>query len=155
MLFSERLPAQYAATWAVGWLGMQGFVMPTESDVIGRLFLFCQQKDQPEFTELAIGALIRQPFGPRETKQHCRSISLQEFLSVMHGYGESKHEMKVALLIVAWYLAALSDKEIIENASEMIKLHPSERDPLNRPIRKILDYLGAGNDKAVNSLAFG
>jgi len=146
MLFSEKLPVQYVATWAVGMIGMQGIVMPTESDILGRLFLFCQQKDQPELAELAEGALVRQPIVTRETMQPCCSVSLQEFQLVMHGYDQLKDEVtKTALLIVAWYLAAIRDEEIVKRAGELIKSsqpQPPGMFTVVQPLREILNYLG-------------
>ena len=142
MLFSERQPTQYAATWAVGWLGMQEIVMPIESDVIGRLFSFCLQKDHPDLADIAKGALIRQPIGSREKNQYCCSVSQQEFMRVMQGYDElTDTNMKIAILIVAWHLAALSDNEIIKRAHELITSQADKRVLFDRRIRELLNHL--------------
>jgi hypothetical protein len=148
MLFSELLPVQYAATWAVGWLGIQGIAMPTEADIIGRLYLFCQKKNQPRFAQIAAGALVRQPIWPRETKQQCYSISRQEFLHVIHGYDEwADKEMKLAILIVAWYLAALSDTEIAKRVHILYEGRSMEGDQLGRRIDEFLNYLVAPQEQ--------
>ena len=118
ILNSGQLPEQFAASWALVWLGAcRVWSLPTEPDVLGRLFRLWQQNTNAAVQRIALWAIASQSVVSRNVVQHCSTVSLEEFRCLFNKFEifNNTYE-KVAVLIIAWYLRVLSDRELIERA---------------------------------------
>lgn len=118
VLDSEQATEQFAASWALAWLGVcRVWMPPAEPDVLGRLFRLWRQNNNPSVQSTALWSLINQPIASREVDRYCTSIPPEELYGLLELFDRIKNTRgEVAVLIVAWYLYALSDMELLQRA---------------------------------------
>jgi NACHT domain/Restriction endonuclease len=143
MLFSEEATAQYAASWPIYLMGAKRlWEVPTTADVLGRLFAIWQHSPYAEVRRLAARALANQPLLSDNT-QPCASIPRPELESLLVDYEKLNNvEHKIAILLVAWYLRALSVDELVKRAAPILKEGTKEERPERRSLRELIDCLG-------------
>ena len=137
MLFSESLPEQCSAAWALAWLGTcHAWTPPAKPDTLGRLFMLWRNAGDPEISRLAAWALASQRVLEREPKKYCLSPSSEEIDKAVRAYDKLEGILeKLATLIVAWYGRALSDAELAKRAQALFEgeggTNPVVRQPLS------------------------
>jgi hypothetical protein len=143
MLFSEQKAEQYAAAWALVWLGACQIPTPqTEADVLGRLFKLWRHGPQHEIRSIAGWALGSQPLLPRATRDWSAAFPRSELKTLFQGYDSLKERTgKPVAIIVAWYVREpWSDLEIAERASTLLNARP-KNDPISQTLREILKQI--------------
>jgi hypothetical protein len=155
ILNSGQLPEQFAASWALVWLGAcRVWLLPTEPDVLGSLFRQWQKNTNDTVRRIALWAIASQSVVSRNAVQHCSTVSLEEFRCLLDKFDEFNivYE-KVAVLIIAWYLRALCDKELIERARGLLghkkKSRNLEVNDGSRALYELLVLLGEKADQAI------
>jgi len=143
MLFSEEATTQYAASWPIYLMGVNRlWEVPTMPDILGRLFAIWQHSPYTEVRRLAARALANQPL-VRDDIQPCASIPHPELESLLVDYEKLTNiEHKIAILLVAWYLRALSVDELVKRAAPILKHGNKEERGEHRSLRELMDCLG-------------
>ncbi|HSS75125.1 MAG TPA: NACHT domain-containing protein, partial [Thermoanaerobaculia bacterium] len=119
MLSSESAPEQYASAWALVWFGACRAWLPTERDLLGRLFTLWRRSPKVEIRRMAVWALATQPLASRDDGRLSVSIQRAEFEDVLQGFADLGGHEKPGILVLAWYLRALSDKKIAQRIHEL------------------------------------
>lgn len=144
MLFAEQKAEQYAAAWALVWLGAcRVWTPPDEPDILGQLFKLWRQGSDKEIRSMAGWALCSQPLLPPSVRDWSASFPRSDLDSLFQGYDELKgRNGKPAALVVGWYLRApWSDQELAQRARALLKARPNH-DPAGQTLREILKQLG-------------
>ncbi|HMB82843.1 MAG TPA: hypothetical protein VKI40_02215, partial [Terriglobales bacterium] len=80
---------------------------------------------------------------PREGASRLASIPRAEFSEIVLHYDDVKaDEEKVAILVCAWYLRSLSDKELVGRIKPLISERYLGDAIMVMPLREILEHLG-------------
>lgn len=142
LVFSEQTCKQYVSTWALAWLGACRVWAPTaEPDLLGRLFWLWRHNRRGGVKHFACWALASQPLLQRGDTRICESIARGEIESLLNGYNKLKSSVeKTAILVVAWYLRAIDDVELVRRVQTCAKsstLSPGVR----RTLSELLEQL--------------
>ncbi len=154
MLFSDDLSEQYAASWALAWIGSLRVGIPqAQPDMLGRLFTLWKYGSNIELRRVAVWALAAQPLASRDDGPRFASVSRKEGIRVVRGYTVCANATeKAASLVTIWYLRLLNDTELAEYSRALLKdLLPNKAgvaEDLGYPgvsaVRELLDYLSEG-----------
>jgi hypothetical protein len=143
MLFEEQAAEQFAAAWALRWLGhCRVWIPPATPDVVGRLFTLWRHSPDQEVQDNALWALTNQPVVSRDDGPQCASISNSEFDSLLQEFDQLEvTDEKVAVLVVAWYRRApWSDREIADRA-QAVSSNVTDPTTSGRTLRELLAHL--------------
>ena len=123
LLFSDSLPEQYASSWALTWFGeCSAWTPPAEPDLLGRLFLLWNHSSDKEIKRFSVWALSTQPLAARDKGEWGASVPRKELDFLLQRYAQLGNGWeKSSALILAWYLRALSDEEIIQRARTFLE----------------------------------
>ena len=118
ILNGEDQAEQLAASWALSWLGeCQVWLPPAEPDVFGRLFKLWRYNSNSSVKRMSLWALVSQPVACRNVREYCSSISREEILDLLESFDHLVDlTEKLAVLLVAWYLFAVDDMELLQRA---------------------------------------
>lgn len=147
----EQPAEQFAASWALAWLGeCRVWLPPAEPDVLGRLFRLWRQNTNASVQRKALWALANQPIVPRDRGRYCTSIPCEEFHGLLKTfYHLTNEDEKIVILVLAWYLHVLSDKELLERAHGLFKDLKLQNGHGGRTLRELLEQLGENADKII------
>lgn len=141
MVMLDGTPAECcSALYALGGLiALRIWVPPPDSDFLGRLFRLWQGTDKT-LRNLAVRALSSQPVALRDDNQQVASIPRAEFERILQSYDQMEdwHE-KPAALLLAWYLRAFDDDELIQ---KIRALKSFGDDAIGRTMHELLEHLG-------------
>jgi len=144
MLFSAELQEQYAASFALIWLGACRVWQPPEDpDMLGRLFTLWRSRTN-HLDLYAARALASQPVASREDGRRCASVpvaELEEVFYMLETDGPVNPNEKVAILTVSWYLHALDDAQVAQRARALLKDFATT-DPVTQTLYELLKHLG-------------
>lgn len=144
ILNSEHPPEQFASSWAFVWLGSCRACLPlSEVDILGRMFRLWCQNTNPSVQKMALWALASQPIVSRDIGQHCVSIPLEELQDLLKTFDLLNSKMeKIAVLVLAWYLRALGDRELVQRVRELLLKDSRFIDSHNRlTLKELLEQL--------------
>lgn len=148
MLKCEHHEEKFAASWALAWLGAcRAWSMPAEPDVLELLFELWRKNENVTIRRIALWAIASMPVVSRNVAKHFSNIPFEEFRELLDSFDEQEEQpSKVAILIIAWYLQALTDMELKECALGLLDNKKRERD-LNvhdgtRALHELLGLLG-------------
>lgn len=132
ILNSEQPAEQFAASWALVWLGACHVWLPTaEPDMLGRLFRLWRQNTNASVQRMALWALTNQPIVSRNIGGHCASITQEELDGPLETFFKLDDDIdikeNVAVLVLAWYLRVLSDNEILQLVRGLKEKHEEEK----------------------------
>jgi hypothetical protein len=142
---NSELPAeQFATCWALAWLGRcRVWLPPSEPDVLGWMFRLWRQNTNPSVQSKALWALVSQPVMSRDAGRHCASIQREELQGLLEIFDQLNGDSeKIAVLVLAWYLRALSDGELVLRVRELLKDCRSEDRFNGSTLRELLEQLG-------------
>jgi hypothetical protein len=138
MIFSESLPEQYASIWALVWLGAcRVWTPPADPDLLGRIFTLWRHSPNVEIQSRAAWALASQPLASRGDGRLFVSTEPAEVEDLLLQVNEIQ---KPAALVSAWYLHALSDKELAQHVHGIINNVDSRT--IGLTLRELLECLG-------------
>jgi hypothetical protein len=142
LLFEEQPALQFAASWALVWLGALRVWPPTANpDVIGRLFTLWRKSDYWDVRAMAVWALVSQPIVPRDEIPRCAAVSDTEFDAALECYHELEDRERLAVLVIAWYRRApWSDEKIAERVSDL-SCENLDHKTTNRTVPGLLEQL--------------
>ncbi|MCW3055404.1 MAG: hypothetical protein JWN14_4574 [Chthonomonadales bacterium] len=141
MIFSQHVQEQYAASFALVWLGVwRVWTPPAEPDVLSRLFMLWRHSSHAEVRRFASWSLANQRVAPRDDTRYCSSIPPDEVESVLKSQTGLEKREQICGLVAAWYLHALTDAELVERARALYEVP----DPYNSAatLKELLEYLG-------------
>ncbi len=145
MLFGGDSHEHIAACFAMFWLGASRVAAdpPAEPDLIGRLFVLWRNGSSDGIQHFSALALACQPLTSRRNKLRCAAIKGADLEGLLKGYEELENSTeKSAVLVVAWYLRAIDDLELLELArAELEKLDIFERDTMGQTLRELIAAL--------------
>jgi hypothetical protein len=154
ILNSEHPAEQFAASWALTWLGAcRVWLPPAEPDMLGRLFRLWRQNTNDLVQWMALWALTNQPIVSRDIGRYCASIPHEEIDGLLEIFSELSIREKIAVLVLAWYLRVLSDRELLILARGLPKNHNyanfKEEDDFEggRTLLELLKWLGEKADQ--------
>jgi len=127
MLVEEQPTAQFAASWALFWLGVCRSWPPSANpDVLGRLFTLWRQSPDWHTKRMAWLALATQPVVSRDDGPRCGSILDADFESLLQEYDRMEDDReRLAVLVVAWYRRTpWSNTEIAARARLLFRERP-------------------------------
>jgi hypothetical protein len=160
ILSSEQPAEQFAASWALVWLGAcRVWQPPVEADMPGRLFKLWRHSPKKSIQRMALWALVSQPISSRDATRHYSTIQSEELKDLLEATAlpekpekldDSKRE--IATLLLAWYLQALNDSELLQRAYHLLKdptvLDQKSQDHFGgRTLRELLGQLGMKADQ--------
>ena len=160
ILSSEQPAEQFAASWALVWLGAcRVWQPPVEADMPGRLFKLWRHSPKKSIQRMALWALVSQPISSRDATRHYSTIQSEELKDLLEATAlpekpekldDSKRE--IATLLLAWYLQALNDSELLQRAYHLLKdptvLNQKSQDHFGgRTLRELLGQLGMKADQ--------
>ncbi len=107
-LNSEHKAEQFAATWALVWLGAcRVWLPPPELDVLSRLYMLWRQSTNATVQRITYWAIASQPVVSRDVGWNCASVPREELHGILEAFDQLKDETeKIAVLVIAWYLYA-------------------------------------------------
>jgi len=143
MLFTEAISEQDASAWALAELGAcRVWTPPMEPDLLGRFFTLWRRSPDAEIRRLSAWALSSQSVIPRDDGRLCGSIQRTELEDLLQSYaGLAIQHEKPAALLLAWYLRALKDKEIVQRSRELIKDGQTDL-TTDLTLHELLEHLG-------------
>lgn len=147
-LNSEHLMERFAASWALVWLGAcRIWLLPAEPDVLGLLYKHWRQSANITIQRMALWAIASQPVVSRSAGKHCVDIPRGEFHDLLYSFNIQKEfAAKAAILIIAWYLHALTDMELKRRAHSLLENKKIAKDlEINdgsRALYELLELLG-------------
>ena len=104
MLFEEHSALQFAASWALVWLGAcRVWPPPVNPDVLGRLFSLWRNSSDSTVQYMAGWALTTLPLPSRDKRPRFGGISAAELNSLLKQYDQLADETRIAALVVTWY----------------------------------------------------
>jgi hypothetical protein len=145
MLLSESLIDQYAASWALAWLGECGvWLPPLEPDVLERLWTLWHFSPNAEVVRVSAWAFGSLPLGQRD-EGRLASVRDLRFVDVFNE--NLDFDNSVAALVAAWYVRLLPDAELSERANRaagrFAKQNPGWK---RRTFQTLLRNLGTSGD---------
>ena len=122
LVFSDELPEQWAASWALVHLAaLRIWAPPVEPDVVGRLFTLWLHSPNSEVRHTAAWALSRQPICKRDDGRRCVLVERSDLDHLLSRYAElSRRREQPAFLAAAWYTRSLSDVELVERSRTLL-----------------------------------
>lgn len=122
LLFSELAAEQYSVDWALFVLGRDRLWTPTQNpDVVGRLFRLWRGDVRTHGDHTFALTLANQPILARDTCAMGATIARDELLMVLAEYDSLAASGQSAALILAWYLRAMPDGELMVRTQNLIK----------------------------------
>jgi hypothetical protein len=148
ILNSEHPTEQFAASWALVWLGAcRIWLPPEEPDMLGQLFRLWQQNSNVHIKNMALWALVNLPVASRDAGRRCATIPREKLPDLLKMLGQTEDiKEKVAVLVLAWYLRALSDTKLRKHAHELLEkpelMEVSADSKGRRVLCELLELLG-------------
>lgn len=130
ILNSETPAEQFAASWGFVWLGAcRVWQPPVEADTLGRLFKLWRHSPNNSIQRRALWALTNQPILPRDGMQNYSTIHSEEIKYLLEVTRSSEDDLgldqcsqEIAILLLAWYLHALSDGQLLQRAQRLLEV---------------------------------
>jgi hypothetical protein len=145
MLFADDPWERYVACWLLAWVAScRVWQPPREPDILSQFYkLWRGSRVYPDGRRFAAWALGAQPIEPREGASRLASIPRADVSEMVRNYDDLKEvEERLAILVCAWYLRALSDKELVERIKPLVSQGAHTGDPLKLTLRELLQHLG-------------
>ncbi len=140
VLFSDSPLEQFAASWALSWLGAcRAWIPLAEPDVLARLCMLWRHSSEPEIRRVSVWALAALPLAPRDEANRLMAVAPAELRGIIGTHVQAPRNEKAAALVVAWYVRGLADEQLAERAESFLKTHNRE---LEETITQLLEYLG-------------
>lgn len=142
MVFSDEIPEQWAASWALVELAnLRIWAPPVEPDLVGRLFTLWLHSPNSEVRRMAAWALARQPICKRDDGRRCTLVERSDLDHLLNRYAElSRRREQPAFLAAAWYTRGLSDAEIAERSQTLLAVVDDRTAEIT--LRELLRNLG-------------
>jgi hypothetical protein len=125
LLFSENSSEQFAACWALAWIGgCRVWTPPLSPNVLDRLFALWLRSSIAEIRKQAAWTFACLPLLPREAEPLRAWLEVEEFVTLAKRYDhlEDSLKEKPAILVAAYYLQSpWSDAELGRLAREISK----------------------------------
>ncbi|MBN2130266.1 MAG: NACHT domain-containing protein [Sedimentisphaerales bacterium] len=144
LLFSEEPAEQYAAGWAWYEIGRYGaWTPPSEPDVLGRMFALWQHSPAKAVRSGLATTIASQRLAPRDEGARGASIDRKEFEGVLKRFEKlDDYAEKPAALIIAWYLRAASDENLLQRVRALVQDDNKLRNTLaERTLNDLLEHL--------------
>lgn len=145
MLFKASAVEIYVAAIAFIWIGVNRIWISERPNVlVAHLVELWRRHQNTPVRNIACRALIAQPLAPRDELYLDEFFSDAEFDSLWTGYEQlDDWQGQPAALLIAYYLRAVDDAEIIKRTQQLIKKGHIDRHIAGRTLLELLEYLGA------------
>ena len=146
------------AVFALGRLGAcRIWRPPVPSQVLGTLFMLWRQSESEDLRREALLALLKQPVAPRDQGSWSEAFPRVHVDALLRDLSEPsakmplterhrKEDTSAATILVAWYLCALSDKEIVQRCLTLTRARGEPARIHDMALREIFAYLGEDPD---------